>query len=361
MYNDSLYLYGIFFNSTSTQYLAKWDGLNWDTVPQSPNNTVSCFLEKDNHLYIGGGLDHLGNDSTFLLGKYDGISFSALTPYYGSQSGNIITCMAFYQDTLYVGGNFHMMPYKNLSDFAKFDGTDLALVSSDFANLGSSCSIESMVTYKNELYLGGYFKKTDGYAGNYIMKWDGSGFTEVGNGLNERVTCMQVYNNELYVGGSFTQAGSVNSNYIAKWDGTNWHSLTTDTFTGSYPMILSLNFYRDSLIIGGTFTEINGNPHMQRIAKYSQPIMNVKIKSKPDDVFCVYPNPAASTMTIELKSLHTNTSAQIKNSLGQLIQSFTLNGSDNKILVDVNEYPPGVYFILLQNEGKTLVKKFIKK
>jgi hypothetical protein len=364
-YNNSLYLYGIFYNINTDQYLAKWNGLFWDTLPKGPNNTVSCFLEKDGILYIGGGMDHLGNDSTFLLGKYDGNQFSAMTPYRGPQGGNAITTMAFFQDTLYVGGNFHMLPYKNLSDFAKWDGFDLQVASSDFANTGALSLIESMVVYQGELYVGGYFRKVDGYAGDYIMKWDGHNFTEVGNGVNERVTCMKVYNNQLYVGGSFTQAGAINSNYIAKWNGTTWNSITTDTFTGSYPMILDLNFYKDSLIIAGSFTAINGDTNMQRVAKYSQPLAGIKTVTKGSNDLTIYPNPATNQLTIEFTSSDTKAvSFTIKNILGEtvkIIPAHTLIKGSNKVEMDINEFSNGIYFVQVINESNIYSAKLIKQ
>jgi len=313
---------------------------------------------------MAGGMDHLGNDSTFLLGKYDGNQFSALTPYRGPQSGNVITTMAFFQDTLYVGGNFHMLPYKALSDFAKWDGFDLQVASPDFANIGASSLIETMVVYKGELYVGGYFRKVDGYVGDYIMKWNGHSFTEVGNGVNERVTCMRVYKDELYVGGSFTQAGATASNYVAKWDGSTWYSITTDTFTGSYPMILDLNFYKDSLIIGGTFTAINGDTRMQRVAKYSQPLTGIEVSL--NDIFNIniYPNPTTNQISMECTlTKPINAFIEIQNILGQTIKRTAINfpSGSTKTDIDISDFPRGLYFIQLQHENKIYSQKIIKQ
>jgi hypothetical protein len=361
LFNDTLYCYGIFFNANTNQYLAKWDGIKWDTLPGSPNNVLS-FLQKDNDLFMAGGMDYLGGDSTFLLGKFDGNIFTGLTPYYGFQGGNIISCMAMFLDTLYVGGNFHMMPYKNLSDFAKWDGNDLQIVSNDFANLGALSLIESMVVYNNELYIGGFFRKADGYAGDFIMKWNGSQFSEVGTGMNERVTCMKVYNNELFVGGCFTQAGGISSNYVAKWNGSSWSSLSNHAFVGSYPMVIDLNFYKDSLIIAGTFTSIDGDTTLQRIAKYSQPFVGIN-DMNVSNLVNIYPNPAKDILSVEITTSELlNATVIIKNSLGQTVKKLNSSciGVGGIYEIDISNDPAGLYLIQLTTLKTTICKKFIK-
>ena len=361
LYNNDLYAYGNFYNNNVDEYFAKWNGVSWDTISKNPNGTIACTVQRDGVLYLGGFFSYLGHDSTFLLGSYDGSQFHALTPAYGYPGGWAIFAMAFFQDTLYVGGNFNTLPYKNLADFAKWDGTDLQVVHPDFANNGALSMIEAMVVYHGELYIGGYFRKINGYTGDYIMKWDGHNFSEVGNGMNERVTTMKVYNDQLYVGGCFTQAGSINSNYIARWDGVNWYSITADSFTGSYPMIRDLNFYRDTLIISGTFKAINGDTNMYRIAKYSHPLVGIQSLFMQNE-FALYPNPTQSTLTLQLsEAIKKNLTIQIKNTLGQTIKTLQLSPGNKDLEIDVSDLSEGLYFVQYRSGETNVTKKFIKQ
>ena len=62
-----------------------------------------------------------------------------------------------------------------------------------------------------------------GVAANYIAKWDGAAWTNLGSGMNASVNALAYdLNGNLYAGGAFTNAGGVAANRVAKWDGTSW-------------------------------------------------------------------------------------------------------------------------------------------
>jgi trimeric autotransporter adhesin len=363
IYKDTLYLSGNFNSTNVNCFVAKWNGTYWDTIPNSPE-FIFTSTEKDGILYTAGPFDNFGGDSTFMIQKYDGSQFSGEIPYCFSGSGGSVNAMAFYQDTLYIGGYYYMLPCKALGSLGKWDGTDLQLVSPEFANSGANCNIQAMVEYKGELYMGGYFKQANGYAGNYIMKWNGTSFSSVGTGMNSWVRCMKVYNDKLYVGGEFTQAGGVASNYVAMWDGTNWNSITTDTFAldiGTSISVEAINVYHDSLIIGGVFTSINGDTTCRKIAKYNHALTDNQSSLSNGD-FNIFPNPATNQITIEFSSSST-TLLEIKNVLGQTIYSETIsNISDIHVKnIDLTEFSNGVYIVRVQSENILKSQKFIKQ
>jgi hypothetical protein len=241
------------------------------------------------------------------------------------------------------------------------------LLGPEFANTGANCNIQAMVEYKGELYMGGYFKQANGYAGNYIMKWNGTSFSSVGTGMNNWVRCLKVYNDKLYVGGDFTQAGGVASNYVAMWDGTNWNSVTTDTFAlniGASISVEAINVYHDSLIIGGLFTSINGDTACRKIAKYNHALTDIQNPSNNGE-FNIFPNPAAHQVTLEFDLTEiTGISIEIKNVLGQKMKAI---GNDsytvgtNRLQVDLVDLPNGIYFIQLNKNGQKMTKKIIKQ
>jgi len=361
MYNDTLYANGNFYDDNTNLYLAKWNGAYWDTLPNTSKTILAC-AQKDGALYMGGAFNYVG-DSTFMLVKYDGSQLSSILSPCNELSEGFINALAFYHDTLYVGGYYDYAPCKTLGSLGKWDGTGLQLVSPEFANDGSNCNIEAMVEYQGELYIGGYFLQSHGYAGDFIMKWNGSTFSPVGTGMNNRVRCMKVYNGKLYVGGYFTNAGGVASNYIAMWDGSNWNPITTDTFNipgGALLTVDAIDVYHDSLIIGGSFTSINGDTACRKIAKYNSALTGIGERTR-SNVMSLFPNPANDQITIEFTS-SLNTVLEIKNILGQTLYAEALKGGLGKRseTIDISTFSKGLYFIYLQNERESVSVKFIK-
>jgi len=84
----------------------------------------------------------------------------------------------------------------------------------------------------NDLYLAGDFLYAGGLIVNHIVKWDGTHWSALGTGMNDRVTTVAFHDGFLYAGGWFTTAGGVPANHIAKWDGTQWLALG-DGITGT--------------------------------------------------------------------------------------------------------------------------------
>ena len=52
---------------------------------------------------------------------------------------------------------------------------------------------------------------------NFVAKYDGTSFSNVGVGTSERVHCLDSYNGNLIAGGRFAQAGGITVNNIAEW------------------------------------------------------------------------------------------------------------------------------------------------
>jgi hypothetical protein len=340
-FRDTLLVSGYFHNTLNAQ-MAKWNGLDWDTISNTNGMDVKCFLEKDSVLYLGGYFYKCGNDPTNLVGKYDGTTFSGMTPVYeNTGSSSVVLCMAFFQDTLYIGGVFYLYPNVNAAGFAKWDGHNLLPVSPEFSN--NTCIIETMAVYKNELYIGGEFYKSGGFTGDCIMKWDGHQFTEVGGGTNQRVTCMKVYNNELYVGGWFTSVGCNPCNNIAKWDGNQWTCLNDEAFDEFY-CIRDICIMNDELYIAGDFRKI-GNDSINSIAKYKYPLTSCNEYKIINNKIVVYPNPTQDEFFVEYSGDVTGQvlTTELYNIYGAKIKEAHISNK-NSLTVSAKDLPAGIYF-----------------
>lgn len=124
---------------------------------------------------------------------------------------------------------------------------------------------------QGNLYACGWF--TNGSGHNYVAKWDGTNWTEVGTGVNSLNANNTIWdleidnNNNIYVSGYFTD---INGNrYAAMWNGTTWVSLggtsnplnANNIITAAYLDKTTNEYY-----VGGRFTNSNGN---QYVAKWN--------------------------------------------------------------------------------------------
>lgn len=348
-FRDTLIISGLFYEWPLLS-LMKLIGNNWATFPKTSGLSVNCFTEKDGILYFGGSFNKCGNDSTYSIGKYDGTTFSGMTPCYESYAP-IIQCMSFFNDTLYIGGCFYLYPELPIAGLAKWNGHDLIQVNSEFVD--NACTIEAMAVYKNELYVGGYFTKASGFTGDFIMKWNGHQFSEVGGGTNQRVTCMKVYNNELYVGGWFTEVGGNSCKNVAKWDGIQWTCLNYEDFD-EFACIRDICIWNDELYIAGTFRKI-GNDSINSIAKYNHPLVSVNNYSTADNSIRIFPNPVTNILYVE--SPANITTIEVYDLTGKLIFTKALN----KNQIDISPLAKGLYFIKLTTEEGSVVRKFVKE
>ncbi|HRP60626.1 MAG TPA: T9SS type A sorting domain-containing protein, partial [Vicingus sp.] len=71
--------------------------------------------------------------------------------------------------------------------------------------------------------------------------------------------------------------------------------------------------------------------------------------------FAIYPNPSNGVVTIKAATAGFYT---ITNELGQTIQSFNLNGSNNYKLT-LDKLNPGIYFVVGVSNNKTIQQKII--
>jgi beta-glucanase (GH16 family) len=73
----------------------------------------------------------------------------------------------------------------------------------------------------------------------------------------------------------------------------------------------------------------------------------------------VFPNPVSEVMTIAVDSSTLNAKAKMYSITGQLLQSFSINETENTI--DVAGLAPGIYFLEIKSDLGTERQKFIKK
>jgi hypothetical protein len=116
------------------------------------------------------------------------------------------------------------------------------------------------------VFVGGNFLNAGGLPdADYIAKWDGSAWSALGTGMNNRVAALLLRDNTLYAGGAFIQAGGQLVSRVARWDGSNWQALGG----GLGNTVNALADYQGSLVAGGRFTKTGDNTWVNYIAAWN--------------------------------------------------------------------------------------------
>jgi trimeric autotransporter adhesin len=227
-----------FSGSVSAQRIAKWDGQAWSALSSGLNGEPADLAIFDDGsgagqaLYATGNFNYAGGVPASYIAKWDGQAWSSLGA--GLNDGGI--SLAVWDDgsgagpALYVCGSFSAAGGVAANKFARWDGQN-------WQALGSGIPPSSSYGYElavfddggaagPALYATGNFTSIGGVAASRIAKWDGTGWSPLGAGINHIGYALMVHDDGsgpgLYVGGSFLSAGGLPANYVAKWDGQAW-------------------------------------------------------------------------------------------------------------------------------------------
>lgn len=164
------------------------------------------------------------------------------------------TDITMYQGNLVVTGTttFNGLPFKHIIQYNGQDWVPLGPGIQTSMGGGGTLAV-----YKNELYVGGFFRLSEGNAGHCIMRWDGSAWHPVGTGVQDEynsytyaigVRKLIVKDSLLFACGGFHYAGNVPTAFTATWDGDRWCAFngSMDPFLGA----VTMGFYRDTLFVG---------------------------------------------------------------------------------------------------------------
>jgi hypothetical protein len=197
-------------------------------------------------------------------------------PTFGGAPGTTssIRAVAVYDDgggsALYVGGAFFIAGGVQANSIAKWDGSSWTALGS-----GMNDRVNALIVFDDgggpALYAGGRFTTAGGVAAKGIAKWDGSSWAPLGGGITSEVHSLAVHDDgsgpALYAGGALSSAGGVAMSGIAKWDGSSWTALGSGVSGAVYALAEFDDGSGPALHAGGFFTSAGGVA-ANRIAKW---------------------------------------------------------------------------------------------
>lgn len=174
---------------------------------------------------------------------------------------------------LYVGGQFNYTPQGTRSQVARWGVAGWQQLGAGLDH-SSQPSVSSFAVFDDgtgpALYSGGRFTIAGSEWADYLAKWDGSRWSEVGRGVNARVKALAVFDDgtgpALYVAGDFSAVGSstdwtgtdrsVAANRVAKWNGEDWEEVaggfSTEALNGYVRMEVLADLEGTSLFLWGS-------------------------------------------------------------------------------------------------------------
>jgi hypothetical protein len=351
-YKNHVYAGGGFTNiqGKPIRYIAKWDGVNWDSLPQSPNATVSSLVVCNGKLYAFGSFNKIGTTSCNKMAVWDGTTWTPITFPFSNYG---IADAVEYNGELYIGGN--LFNGASAGGLIKFDGTTWSVVGQGIQ--GNSAWVNALKVFNNELYIGGYFQKGAGNAGDFLMKWDGTNYKEVIGGLDGQIWNITAVPDGLIATGCFSNPYK----YVLKISNSGICGYN-DVFNNC---VIGSVYANNKLYFFGGFRTVNGDSTLGYIN-------NVNYTTQTDSCIAfangvqenvlsnikIYPNPTTSIINItdEQNQLQ-NAMIEITNYLGQRVFSEPFSNQ-----IDVSRFSSGVYTINIKTfSGELYHAKFVRE
>jgi len=241
-----------------------WSGMGGGVVQFANVNVVKAWT--NGIVYAGGYFTNIGGCNSRAVAKWTGTNWVSMGNGLFLQknvNGYVNALAAATNGYVYAGGYFTNANNDcRLGFIAQWNGSAWTNMGEGFSNVVNCLA----VTTNGEVYAGGSFTNSGSFSRRYIAKWNGTAWTNVGIGFGSRLTCMAAGpNGVIYVGGWFTNSGSTRMNYVAKWDGTTWTNMGEGFNNWVYALVVGTN---GEVYAGGAFTKSGSLPCL-RIAKWN--------------------------------------------------------------------------------------------
>ncbi|MDO8368766.1 MAG: T9SS type A sorting domain-containing protein [Saprospiraceae bacterium] len=357
--------------------IGRWDGQTWHpldggiaslyqpTLQYYSPATAYDFCVADDTLYIAGYLHFVDSLPARGLASWDGEKWHIFdVPQPEPGLAVLANSVAKYKGNVYLGGNF-IVPVdgEETCDLIRFDGTSWHKVGSGL--IDGLTNLHDLEVFQDKLYVAGYFAQADGNPGNSIMSWDGEQWNDLGGGVCTpfgAIDDLFVNEDKLYIAGYFDCIGGIEAHNVASWDGEKWCSIGNSMFNRA---IHAVAVWRDTVYVGGSFFEIDGQP-AKYFAKYvgdhAMDTCSAPVSAAPEvqvgkKGLRLWPNPA--TELLQINAPTPIESVWVYDAQGREV--LRPNVSGDQASVSVAHLPAGLYYVALRAGGKIWGGRFVKE
>jgi len=257
--NDTEVYIGGKFTSTAgltTNYIAKWDGFNWQIVDNSLNGEIYSLAIVNGNIVAGGNFTMAGATSINHLGIFNGTTWTTI----GTGVNGPVYAIEVHDQYIYFGGLFSDVDANTTSNIAAYNLNTSSWIT--FPN--GPDDVVYTISYKSDLYVGGAFLNCGSIATAYAATYQTGTWVEISSAFNDTVRAMEADNDgQVFIGGNFTQAYPILNDYIARYDGTTWKDAV-----GVDKPVHALFFGDTVMYIGGEF-DLSGGKPVKKIGEWT--------------------------------------------------------------------------------------------
>jgi hypothetical protein len=192
--------------------IARWNGSEWFPLGGGVSDHALALTLGEDGLYVGGEFYWAGGQSgTDLrhIARWDGSAWHAVG---SAWNGFIVYALARVGDDVYAGGGISHIGEDSTAGIAKWNGSSWETVPGDFSNSGT---VMSIVSVGSDIYVAGSFDVDE--AENGLAKWDGSTWSGFGSGQDGTAFTLEVRNGSVWIGGVFLHAGGKIASAVSKY------------------------------------------------------------------------------------------------------------------------------------------------
>lgn len=164
---------------------------------------------------------------------------------------------------------------------------------------------------------------------------------------NTKLTIVYVLNNPLV---SLNLRNGNNRNFILP------SNTGKKSASGLYTSFLGLKTLGCIQVDDENYSNANWSNIKESITTYANTCKNLSIPESTFNNVVIYPNPTKGELNIQNVNLE---QANVYNTLGQLVKSFTLNPNNTDNTINLSGLPKGVYYVYLINQDAASAKKVI--
>lgn len=196
--------------------LYEWTGSSWKRFSGGDVlGSVHSMAVLNDELYVGGDIVKAGDIWVRNIARFDGTSWHNMGA--GVAGGQVIDLTVF-DNELIVCGNYNTAGPIAVNGVATWNGSSWGVLRGGLTKPGSVPIAYVVETYKGSLILGGNFDTVAGITGSNIARWDGTGWSSLGSGVNSTVYDIAEYQGWLWAVGTFREAGGQPGRFIARWN-----------------------------------------------------------------------------------------------------------------------------------------------
>lgn len=350
------YLSGYWQHSFELRYASMLIDGTWEPCG-SPAGTL-FFMEANGRLFNGGLADTLYGQYQPMVNEWINDAWQPLPGYSFSNSAGVYD-VEYWQGSYYFAGTFNAFGSRKI---VAFDGVD------QWSPLGGGVGgnfIETVCSYGDSLYVGGYFLPGASVQSKHAQIWDGQAWRPFFPQVQfvGVVPDMQVYDGALYVSGIHTWVGDTTWYGLLRYDGRELCSIGGPMPSGDNG---KMAFFQGDLYLatGFQFTPLanEGIAYLPLEGLVPDRCVEIIASVAEHDSsvrLVVQPNPATDAVTVLIPEHFRGAGTlQLLDEPGRLVLTVTAFSQDS-FLVPLNAVAAGHYTLVLRAGGQELRERLV--